>query len=84
MKLSLVGFLYGDVVNLLLLVESVSTSRKGIFKILFTICCFVIGVCCDENIVYLADINLGFSYYCFKYFVFDVGYVEFGDGRTKG
>ena len=30
-ELSLVGFLYGDVVNLLLLVESVSTSRKGIF-----------------------------------------------------
>ena len=40
-------------------------------------------MCCDENVIYIADIYLGFSY-SFKYFVFDVGHVEFGDGRTKG
>ena len=43
---------------------------------------FVIGVCCDENVVYIADVYLGFNY-CFKYFVFDEGHVKFGDGRTK-
>ena len=32
-ELSQVGFLYGDVMNLLLLLESVSTLRKGIFFI---------------------------------------------------
>ena len=42
----------------------------------------IIGVCCNEN-VYIVDVYLGFSYYCFKYFVFDVGHAEFGDGRTK-
>ena len=38
---------------------------------------------CDENVVCIADVYLGFSYYCFKYFVFDVGHEEFRDGRTK-
>ena len=33
MELLLVGYLYGDVVNLLLFVESVSISRKRIFFI---------------------------------------------------
>ena len=40
-------------------------------------------MCCDENIIYIADIYLGFSY-CFKNFVFIVGHVEFRDDRTKG
>ena len=34
MEFSLVGFLYGDVENLLLLLESVSTPKKGIFFLL--------------------------------------------------
>ena len=37
-----------------------------------------------KNVIYVADVYLGFNHYCFKYFVFDVGHVEFGDGRTKG
>ena len=40
-------------------------------------------MCCKENIVCIVDVYLGFSY-CFKYFVIDVGHVEFGDARTKG
>ena len=41
--------------------------------------------CCMDalNFLYIADIYLGFSYYCFKYFVFYVGHEEFGDSRTK-
>ena len=61
--------------NLLLLVESISTSRKGAFLIVssvlkfssefffwsfFKFLNFVVGVCCDENVVYIADIYLGF------------------------
>ena len=85
--------------NLLLLVESVSKSRKGIFILLmfssvvnfrtvfflkFKFVNFVVGMCCNENVIYIVDVYLGFSYCRFKYFVFDVGHVEFGDGRTKG
>ena len=36
-ELSLVGFLYGDVVNLLLLVESVRTSRKEFFLLMCSV-----------------------------------------------
>ena len=41
------------------------------------------GVCCDENVVYIADVYLGFSHCCFNYFVFNVGQLEFRNGRTK-
>ena len=43
---------------------------------------FVIGMCRNENVVYIADIYVGFSYYCSKYFVFDERHVEIGNGRT--
>ena len=33
-------------------------------------------MCCDEDVVNIADIYFGFSYY--------VGHVEFRNGRTKG
>ena len=44
---------------------------------------FVVGECFDENIVDIADVYLEFSFYCIKYFVFDVGHVEFRYIRTK-
>ena len=44
---------------------------------------FVVRVCCGENVVYIVDVYLKFSYYCFEHF-FNVGHIEFGYGRTKG
>ena len=69
---------------LLMLSSVVKFSTEFVFFLGFKFLNFDIGVCCDENGIYIANEYLWFSYYCFKYFVFDVGHVEFGDGRTKG
>ena len=56
MELSLVGFLYGDVVNLLYLLESVSISRKGIIQInmyiyIYICVCVCVCVCVCEWVI---------------------------------
>ena len=52
----------------------------SLFKFFFN---SIIRVCCDENVINIADLYLGFCYYCFKYFVFWCGYVEFGNVRNQ-
>ena len=44
---------------------------------------FIVGMCCDDNVFYIADVYLGFSYCCFKCFIFDVRHVELRSGGTK-
>ena len=38
----------------------------------------------DDDDDDIADIHIGFSYHCFKYFVFNVRHVKFRDSRTRG
>ena len=52
------------------------------FQCLFKLVSFIKGVCCAENVVNIADVYLGFSYYSFKYSVFAVGHVEIWNSKT--
>ena len=54
-----------------------SSSFQG-----FVLVNFVVGLCGNEDIVYMADMYFG-HFYCDKYFVFDMVYVKFGYRGSK-